>query len=73
MKSGLADDIIKRQEALRTDRSEWEAAWQAVADVCLPVSISFSSYGAAASTNNHNSPKSLSKPASCGGLNANYF
>ncbi|MCP4538941.1 MAG: hypothetical protein GY832_17540 [Chloroflexi bacterium] len=63
MKSGLADDIIKRQEALRTGRSDWETAWQAVADVCLPVSISFASYGEASSLSNHNSPRSTKKTA----------
>ncbi|NQW01669.1 MAG: hypothetical protein HQ483_18340 [Rhodospirillales bacterium] len=41
MKSQLASDIIKREQTLRSNRAPWEAAWQAVADVTLPVSVDF--------------------------------
>lgn len=64
MKSSLATDVIKREQTLRTNRADWEAAWQAVADVTLPVSIDFSAYGTdPASGRNTASPRSISRTA----------
>lgn len=59
--SQLATDLIKRELKLRTDRSEWEAAWQAVVDVTYPVSMSFQNYGPTTSASMSTQPNSVSK------------
>lgn len=63
MKSQLASDIITREQSLRSNRSEWQAAWQAVADVTLPVSVDFTSLGSQASQAQQNAPRSASRTA----------
>ncbi len=61
--SQLAQDIIKREQNLRTNRSEWEAAWQAVADVTLPVSVDFKPLGSSAPGSAQTAPRSTSRTA----------
>lgn len=64
MKSTLATDIIKREQTLRTNRADWEAAWQAVAEVTLPVSVDFKHFGIHAPTDTgHSASRSTSRTA----------
>ncbi len=63
MKSQLATDIIQREQNLRNGRSEWQEAWQAVADVTLPVTVDFAGGGTAGGSSVAGAPRSAARTA----------
>lgn len=57
--SGIASDIISRQESLQTNRAAWDEAWQDVSAICFPMSVQFSAYGTVATNVDRNTPRSV--------------
>lgn len=42
---GVVDDLIKKQQVMAQDRSQWEAAWRDVVTVCMPAASDLYDYG----------------------------